>query len=184
MLHGLFPMAFAFGAVAAPIELGRDDFLDMLGDETDDEVHDALLAPAIPLSPGSRLLVVDEATDLLRNAPHDDVDNSLLRKTIAVAAIVVIAVVIVAAMAAATVTAAIRAMAIALVTIPIVLAAALFFVTWAQRTLQRLQAFKNFMRMVVTHERPPVSNLQYQMRSDIGAAQLLFAACPRLSRSP
>src|SRR5262249_50202263 len=53
-----------FGRAQAPVELRGDDLLHMLGNQTDDQVDEALLVAAIVVRPRSRLLVLEHAADL------------------------------------------------------------------------------------------------------------------------
>jgi hypothetical protein len=76
-------------AAEAPIELRADDVLDVLGDESDDEVDQTFLSAPVA---AARLPLVDDVSDPLGDEMHDRVDDPFLVEVIAAVVAVAIAV--------------------------------------------------------------------------------------------
>jgi hypothetical protein len=85
-----------FGAAEPAVELFGDDLADMLGDQPDDQVDDALLvaAAAFLVLWLARHAVVDDPLDALADQVDDRVDHSLLVELVLVVVIVVMTVIV------------------------------------------------------------------------------------------
>ncbi len=119
----------------------------MLGDQPDDEIDDALLAPAFLAVLGFALLILDDAGDVLGHESHDGIDDALLVEIAMVTIAIPIAIaVVVVAMVIAVIAVALAAAIAAAGTPPPAVR--------PHQPFEVCEPLENFTPIVVTHVNP------------------------------